>query len=80
LPAREDRVIESKIQQRVVAVVVTYAIDRRSLAPLASWRFPVLFVDCLPPDAVEPHPSIATDNFSASLAMGNHLASLGYRR
>ena len=80
LPAREDRIIESMIQQRVVAVVVTYAIGDRNLALLASWRIPVLFVDCLPPDTVEPYPSIATDNFSASLAMGNHLASLGYRR
>ena len=70
----------SMIQQRVVAVVVTYAIGDRNLALLASWRIPVLFVDCLPPDTAEPYPSIATDNFSASLAMGNHLASLGYRR
>jgi DNA-binding LacI/PurR family transcriptional regulator len=80
LPAREDRIIESMIQQRVAAVVVTYAIDDRNLALLDSWRIPVLFVDCLPPDASGSFPSVATDNFSASLAMGNHLASLGYRR
>jgi LacI family transcriptional regulator len=80
LPAREDRIIESMIEQRVAGVVVTYAIDERNLARLDAWRIPVLFVDCSPPDASRPYPSVATDNFSASLAMGNHLASLGYRR
>jgi LacI family transcriptional regulator len=79
LPAREDRIVESMIQQRVAAVVVTYPIHDGNLARLEGWRIPVLFVDCLPPDTGS-FPSVATDNFSASLAMGNHLAGLGYRR
>jgi LacI family transcriptional regulator len=80
LPMREDRIVESMIQQRVAGVVVTYSIDEKNLTLLGAWNIPVLFVDCLPPDSVGAFPSVATDNFSASLAMGNHLATLGYRR
>jgi LacI family transcriptional regulator len=68
------------IQQRVVAVVVTYSIDVKNLALFKAWDIPVWFVDCLPPDSHASHPSVTTDNFSASLAVGNHFASLGYRR
>ena len=80
LREREDRIIHSMIQQRVVAVIVTYAIDASNLALLASWNIPVMFVDCLPLAADPAHPSVTTDNYSASLMVGNHLASLGYRR
>lgn len=80
LPEREDRIIESTIQQRVAAVVVTYAINRSNLALLDNWRIPVLFVDCLPSEGYESYPSVSTDNFAASLSMGHHLAALGYRR
>jgi LacI family transcriptional regulator len=76
---REDRIIHSMIQQRVVAVVVTYAIGEKNLALLASWNIPVMFVDCLP-SAQGQYPSVTTDNYSASVAVGNHLASLGYGR
>ena len=77
---REDRIIKSMIQQRVLAVVVTYAIDEKNLALLASWNIPVMFVDCLPDSARRAYWSVTTDNYSASFAVGDHLASLGYRR
>jgi LacI family transcriptional regulator len=80
LREREDRIIHSMIQQRVAAVVVTYAIDEKSLALLAQWKIPVMFVDCLPFSARSAYPSVTTDNYSASVAVGNHLARLGYRR
>src|SRR5579871_4990233 len=35
-PEREDRIVHSLIQQRVAAVAVTYAIDAKNLALLAS--------------------------------------------
>jgi LacI family transcriptional regulator len=79
LREREDRIIHSMIQQRVVAVVVTYAIDEKNLALLASWNIPVMFVDCLPSSTQDAYPSVTTDNYSASVMVGNHLASLGYR-
>jgi LacI family transcriptional regulator len=68
------------IQQRVVAVVVTYSIDEKNLVLLNSWDIPVIFVDCLPADSQRVYPSVTTDNYSASLAVGNHLAGLGYRQ
>ncbi|MBV9290707.1 MAG: LacI family DNA-binding transcriptional regulator [Hyphomicrobiales bacterium] len=80
LREREDRIIHSMIQQRVVAVVVTYAIDEKNLALLAAWNIPVMFVDCLPSSTGNAYSSVTTDNYSASVAVGNHLASLGYRR
>src|SRR5262249_40047247 len=80
LRAREDRIIHTMIQQRVVAVVVTYAIDEKNLALLASWNIPVMFVDCLPSASQGAYPSVTTDNYSASVAVGNHLSSLGYHR
>jgi LacI family transcriptional regulator len=42
LPAREDRLIESMIQQRVATVVLTAFIDDRNLTLLESWKIPVL--------------------------------------
>jgi LacI family transcriptional regulator len=80
LKEREDRIIHSMIQQRVVAVVVAYAIDERNLALLAQWNIPVMFVDCLPSLSRGDCPSVTTDNHSASVAVGDHLANLGYRR
>lgn len=80
LTEREDRIVQSMIQQRVAAVVVTCAIAGKNLALLRSWNIPVLFVDCLPPESHASYPSVATDNYSASLAVGNHLGALGYRR
>jgi DNA-binding LacI/PurR family transcriptional regulator len=80
LREREDRIIHSMIQQRVVAVVVTYAIDEKNLALLASWNIPVIFVDCLPDSTERAYSSVTTDNYSASVTVGNHLAGLGYRR
>jgi LacI family transcriptional regulator len=80
LPEREDRIVHSMIQQRVAAVVVTYAIDAKNLALLDSWDIPVMFVDCLPSPSQRTYPSVTTDNYAASVAVGNHLAGLGYRR
>jgi LacI family transcriptional regulator len=80
LAEREDRIVHSMIQQRVVAVVVAYSIDAKNLALFKAWDIPVLFVGCLPSDSDASYPSVTTDNFSASLAVGNHLAGLGYRR
>lgn len=77
---REDRIIHSMIQHRVAAVVVTYAIEEKSLALLAQWNIPVMFVDCLSSSAPSVYPSVTTDNYSASVAVGNHLARLGYKR
>ena len=80
LREREDRIIHSMIQQRVAAVVVTYAIDEKNLALLARWKIPVMFVDCLPSSAQSVYPSVTTDNYSAGVAVGDHLARLGYWR
>ena len=80
LREREDRVIHSMIQQRVAAVVVTYAIDGKNLALLGKWKIPVMFVDCLPSSARRVYSSVTTDNYAASVAVGDHLARLGYRQ
>lgn len=80
LREREDRIVHSMIQQRVAAVVITYAIDETNLALLGEWKIPVMFVDCLPPSAQHAYPSVTTDNYSAGVAVGDHLARLGYRR
>jgi LacI family transcriptional regulator len=80
IPERENRIVHSMIQQRVAAVVVTCAIDAKNLELLNSWNIPVLFVDCLPPDLRQNYPCVTADNLSASRAMGDHFAALGYRR
>jgi len=80
LREREDRIVHSMIQQRVAAVVVAYAIGGKNLALLAQWKIPVMFVDCPPSSARTSYPSVTTDNYSAGLAVGDHLARLGYRR
>jgi len=77
---REDRIVRSMIEQRVAAVVVTCAISETNLTKLRSWGIPVLFVDCLPPESWGTQPGVSSDNFAGGLAMGEHLARLGYRR
>ena len=79
LPEREDRIIEWLIEQRVAAVVLTYAVAEENIARLAIWDIQVLFADCLPPASHASLPSVTTDNSGASLAVGRHFANLGYR-
>ena len=45
---------------------------------LAKWDIPVVFVDS-PPRGEHNFPSVTTDNYHASLLVGNHLAQHGYK-
>ena len=60
--------------------MLTCKISSKNLELLKAWNIPVLFVDCLPPEAGAEYTCVTSDNFAASRALGEHFAALGYRR
>nr|WP_280922932.1 LacI family DNA-binding transcriptional regulator [Rubellimicrobium aerolatum] len=75
----EDRVIQRLLESRMAGVISTLTLKPESLALLASWDLPIMFVDSSPPREAPHLPSVTTDNYNASLLVGEHLAQHGYK-
>lgn len=76
--AQEDRMINRLIESRMAGFISTVTLQPESLSLLAKWDIPVVFVDS-PPRGEHNFPSVTTDNYQASLLVGNHLAQHGYK-
>jgi len=77
-PQLEDRMIKRLIESRMAGVISTLTLSPDNLRLLESWDIPVVFVDS-PPLGETTYPSVTTDNYNASLLVGDHLAYHGYR-
>ena len=76
--AQEDRMINRLIESRMAGIISTVTLQPESLTLLAKWDIPVVFVDS-PPYGEHSFPCVTTDNYHASLLVGNHLAQHGYK-
>ena len=76
--AQEDRMINRLIESRMAGIISTVTLQPESLTLLAKWDIPVVFVDS-PPCGEHNFPSVTTDNYHASLLVGNHLAQYDYK-
>ncbi|MFV0467590.1 MAG: LacI family DNA-binding transcriptional regulator [Dysgonomonas sp.] len=75
----EDRTIQRLLEARVSGVISTLALKLKSIERLERWGIPIVFVDSLPPVEKSYLPSVTTDNYNASLLVGEHLAEHGYK-
>ncbi|WP_413451723.1 LacI family DNA-binding transcriptional regulator [Georgenia phoenicis] len=79
-PETEDAAVEGVIESRTAGVISTLPLSAPNLRLLDQWDVPIVFVDSSPPaEALHATASVTTDNLAASHAMGNHLATHGYR-
>lgn len=76
---REAEFVETMMELRVAAVVLTYRLHAENLDRLLERGLPVVFVDCTPPDAHPKLPSAMSDGEGISLEVGRHFAGHGYR-
>ncbi|QFI70068.1 Transcriptional regulator, LacI family [Sinorhizobium alkalisoli] len=74
----EDRTIQRLLEARMSGVISTLTLKPESIERLAQWDIPVVFVDSSPPEGMAHLPSVTTDNYNASLLVGEHLAEHGY--
>lgn len=74
----ERRTVQRLLEARMSGVISTLTLTRESIARLAEWDVPVVFVNSSPPEGMDDLPSITTDNHGASLLVGEHLAGCGY--
>lgn len=70
----EDAVVRQIIQSRTAGVISTLTLTSANARLLRKWEIPMVFVDSDPPEDQPDVAAIRTDNFSASLAVGRHLA------
>lgn len=77
---REAEFIETMLQLRVAAVVLSYRIRSENLGKLLERHIPVVFVDCTPPDDFPDLPYAMSDGVTVSREVGRHFAEHGYRR
>lgn len=75
----EDRTIQRLLEARMSGVLSTLTLKPESIQRLAQWDIPVVFVDSSPPESLAHLPSVTTDNYDASLLVGEHLDQHGYR-
>ncbi|MBA7847099.1 LacI family DNA-binding transcriptional regulator [Klebsiella sp. RHBSTW-00484] len=75
---QEDRMINRLIESRMAGIISTVTLHPESLSLLAKWDIPVVFVDS-PPRGDHNFPSVTTDNYHASLLVGEHLAQHEYK-
>lgn len=74
-PGLEDRMVKRLIESRAAGVISTLTLKPENTRLLSAWDIPVVFVDSAPPADAPDFPSVTTDNYSASLLVGAHLAS-----
>lgn len=72
-PDLEDRTIQRLLEARMSGVISTLKLKPESIERLAQFGIPVVFVNSLPPKEMAYLPSVTTDNFNASLLVGEHL-------
>lgn len=77
-PDLEKRTVRRLIETRTAGVVSTLTLTPASAALLSRWDIPLVFVDSAPPKGKPAFPSVTTDNYKASRAVGHHLAGHGY--
>jgi LacI family transcriptional regulator len=77
--AQEDRTVRRLIEARVAGVISTLTLRKENTDLLSKWDIPVVFVDSSPPPEAADLPSVTTDNYQASMLVGAHLASHGYK-
>jgi LacI family transcriptional regulator len=75
----ENLTVQNLVQTRPAGVIATLTLSADNVKLLHDWDIPIVFVDSSPPDFAIPVPSITTDNFAASMNVGEHLADHGYR-
>ena len=75
----EDRMIRRLIESRTAGVISTLTLTPENTKLLEQWGIPLVFVDSTPSKAFSHFPSVTTDNYNASLMVGEHLASHGYK-
>ncbi len=78
-PELEDRVIQRLLEARMAGVISTLTLKDASIAQLSAWDIPLVFVDSAPPLTAAHLPSVTSDNYAASLLVGQHLAEHGLR-
>jgi LacI family transcriptional regulator len=76
----EDTLVRQIIQSRTVGVISTLTLTSENARLLREWEIPMVFVDSDPPDDQPDVAAIRTDNFAASITVGQHLAEHGFRR
>lgn len=77
-PELEDRMVKRLIEARMAGVISTLTLKAENTKLLAAWDIPVVFVDSSPPETASDVPSVTTDNYNASLMVGQHLAAHDY--
>ena len=77
--ALEDRVIQRLLEARMAGVITTLTLKPESIDLLTAWDIPIVFVDASPPLQAPHLPSVTTDNYAASLLVGEHMSWHGYR-
>jgi LacI family transcriptional regulator len=75
----EDRIVRRLIESRTAGVISTLTLKPENTKLFANWDIPVVFVDSSPPANAANFPSVTTDNYNASLLVGQHLAEHGYK-
>jgi len=75
----EDRMIRRLIESRTAGVISTLTLAPENTKLLEQWGIPLVFVDSTPSNEFSHFPSVTTDNYNASLMVGEHLASHGYK-
>lgn len=79
-PRLEDRMVQRLIESRAAGVISTLTLTPENTRLLSTWDIPVVFVDSAPPASARDFPSVTTDNYSASLIVGAHLAEHRFER
>lgn len=77
-PDLEDRTIQRLLAARMSGVISTLTLKQESINLLSEWDIPIVFVDSSPPETSAHLPSVTTDNYNASLIVGEHLAFHNY--
>lgn len=76
---QEDRTVRRLIEARVAGVISTLTLRKENTDLLSKWGIPVVFVDSAAPAEAPDLPSVTTDNYQASMLVGDHLADHKYK-
>jgi LacI family transcriptional regulator len=76
---RENKFVETLLENRVAGILLTYIPKLENLRTLSAWRLPLVFIDCEPPEGFGRFPSIMSDNRVGSLLVGRHFDFHGYK-
>jgi LacI family transcriptional regulator len=77
-PDTEDQHLKTLFSRRVDGVLLACCAESKVYSTALRGRFPIVFVDRVPPVAVES--SVSSDNVQAAIMATQHLTSLGHQR